>query len=183
MEKFIEVHDNVLDSKLVNLIEDITLTNSIIPFKYCENLTYENSNPKYKFKPGIVHTFINKGENTTNFNLPFLFNNILYNFCLSQNIILDRIYNGRVFIDLPTPHPKLDWPPHTDQNFPHWVCLYYINDSDGDTIFFGEDKKEIKRVSPKKGRIAFFDGSIYHAGTPSETKSRAVVNFNFTPYL
>ena len=182
MKKFIEVYDDIIDDKLADVIEDNVITKSWLPFNYMGNVTYEKSHSNYFFKPGIGHSFINPPQiNYTTFSF---FSNILYKFCCSQNIIVENCSIGRVFMDLPTPNPKTDYPPHIDTDTPHWVCLYYVNNSDGDTVFYKDDKiTEIRRVSPKKGRIAFFDGSIYHASTPSETKSRAVINFNFTPYL
>jgi hypothetical protein len=183
MEKFIEVHDGILNPKLVDLIEKITLIDSIIPFSYRENLTHPDQNhPDFSFKPGINHVLYSPSKPHSEFS--DFYNSILYNFCSSKNIFIKHLITGRLFVDFPTPNPKTDLPPHTDSSTPHWVCLYYVNDSDGDTIFYKDDKTtEIKRVSPKKGRIAFFDGSIYHAGTPSENNSRSVVNFNFIPYL
>jgi hypothetical protein len=80
--------------------------------------------------------------------------------------------------------------PHVDQLVPHMVLLYYVNDSDGDTIFF--DKKydatkvtsEVElevahRVSPKKGRAILFNGLLYHASSnPIDSDKRIVLNFN-----
>jgi ectoine hydroxylase-related dioxygenase (phytanoyl-CoA dioxygenase family) len=59
------------------------------------------------------------------------------------------------------------------------VCLYYVTDSDGDTIFFDDNENEIKRVSPKKGRIAFFDGTINHCSSNPTKLHRSVINFDF----
>ena len=59
-----------------------------------------------------------------------------------------------------------------------------VNTNNGEAIegilnvFDNDTLKEIKRVSPKKGRIAFFDGSIKHTGSTPKTL-RANINFNF----
>ena len=63
------------------------------------------------------------------------------------------------------------------------IGLYYINDSDGDTIIYeGRDKNNLKianKVSPKKGRIILFDGSQYHSSSyPLKTDKRMVINYN-----
>ena len=74
--------------------------------------------------------------------------------------------------------------PHVDYNFPHMTALLYINDSDGDTIFYKEPKEsnfEIeKKIKPKQNRLVIFDGMIYHSSsTPTKNKLRFVVNFNW----
>jgi len=74
------------------------------------------------------------------------------------------------------------------------TLIYYVNDSDGDTIIFNEkrstgdlpncDKLTIKqRITPKKGRFVMFDGSYLHAGNfPSGESPRIVVNINIIPH-
>ena len=58
--------------------------------------------------------------------------------------------------------------------------LYYVNDSDGDTLFFDNDLNIIKRVSPKKNTAILFDSNILHAGSnPIKNKKRIVVNTIF----
>lgn len=77
--------------------------------------------------------------------------------------------------------------PHVDQDRPHNVFLYYVNDSDGDTYFFNErlgyngiDFTVDQSVSPKMGRAVFFDGSIYHASSsPVESNMRCILNIDF----
>lgn len=80
-------------------------------------------------------------------------------------------------------------PPHKDQEDPNMlVGIYYVNDSDGDTLFFEEPEfnfthnefKVATRVSPKKGNFVLFPASVLHAGRPPITSpSRYVINFNF----
>ena len=69
---------------------------------------------------------------------------------------------------------------HTDKKYKHLVGLYYVNDTDGDTIFYEDDEKTIiKTVSPKKGRMAIFEGDVPHTGGYPTLRERAIVNFNF----
>ena len=66
-------------------------------------------------------------------------------------------------------------PIHFDEHTPHFSLLYYINESDGDTIFF-KDGKEIQRVSPKKNRLVISDGIAHCSSNPIKTELRYVLN-------
>jgi hypothetical protein len=69
--------------------------------------------------------------------------------------------------------------PHIDSNDPHTVLLYYVNDSSGPTIFYDKNFNVVNEISPKRGRIVVFDGSIYHSSSPPQTNThRCVINFN-----
>ena len=76
--------------------------------------------------------------------------------------------------------------PHVDMPKPHTVLLYYVNDSDGDTVILDktypdwQNAQVLHAVSPKKGRAILFDGAHYHAGTcPAHHDARIVFNFDF----
>src|SRR5262249_35118491 len=76
--------------------------------------------------------------------------------------------------------------PHVDVPFPHWVMIYYVNASDGDTLIFDktfpdrEDAAILHAVSPKKGRAIMFDGRHYHCGAcPTRHDTRIVFNYDF----
>lgn len=75
--------------------------------------------------------------------------------------------------------------PHVDSLSSHTVLIYYVNNSDGNTVIFdrelGQNKKEyniIKEVEPKKGRFLLFDGIHYHAAKFS-LLSNVRININF----
>lgn len=71
--------------------------------------------------------------------------------------------------------------PHIDFKKKHLVLLYYVNESDGDTIIFDQIKKNkrIASVSPKKGRLLVFDGDHYHASSsPQKSDCRIIINTN-----
>jgi hypothetical protein len=98
--------------------------------------------------------------------------------------------------------------PHIDMNSPHKVIIFYMNDSDGDTVLFKQrhtsapmgalpnnptqEQIEAYRnsyirsgfeientVQPKANRLVIFDGMQYHtAGHPVNTDRRVILNFN-----
>ena len=72
-------------------------------------------------------------------------------------------------------------PIHLDKPSKGYMSLlYYVNDSDGDTIFFDKNIKMTKRVNPKKNRAILFDSNILHSGSnPIKSKKRIVINTIF----
>lgn len=77
--------------------------------------------------------------------------------------------------------------PHTDPDSDK-SFIYYINDADGDTVFFNEFKSDEfpktvtmnSRVTPRQGSGVFFNSSQYHAScNPVQTPARYIINFNF----
>jgi hypothetical protein len=82
---------------------------------------------------------------------------------------------------------------HIDSAIPHTVLLYYINDSDGDTILYKERANPLTylsgdypdsfnidvRVTPKKGRAVIFDGLQFHSvSSPKDALKRQIININ-----
>lgn len=81
---------------------------------------------------------------------------------------------------------------HVNKTCPHLVMLYYVNNCDGDTIFYDKtindipkefhsnpeeycELKQIYSVTPKRGRVLFFDGSIYHAAVTPTKNVRCII--------
>ena len=113
---------------------------------------------------------------------------------LKSIIDYQSIHYNRIFLQLPlAPQYKkahnglhVDLPPH----LPHVACVYYCNDSDGDTIIFDQTITDVaggsqgvvvtehKRVTPKKGRAVFFDGSRYHCSSQPTINYRTIINFD-----
>jgi hypothetical protein len=73
--------------------------------------------------------------------------------------------------------------PHIDNGFEDQItALYYVNDSDGDTFFFDDSNKIVKRITPKKGTLVMWRGKVFHAkSSPIKTASRVVININLLP--
>lgn len=67
---------------------------------------------------------------------------------------------------------------HVDSLDKHFVILYYVNESDGDTYLF-HNKDFVERIKPEKGKYIIFDGSTFHASSsPTTHDTRIVINFN-----
>jgi hypothetical protein len=91
----------------------------------------------------------------------------------------------------PNPNPNAHNAPHVDLNdaLPNnYTLIYYVNDSDGDTIIFNEKYQgsPIKnftinqKVTPQKGKAVMFPTTQFHCGSyPISSKARIVVNYNF----
>ena len=70
--------------------------------------------------------------------------------------------------------------PHIDFDIPHTTALYYVNDSDGETIFFDENGTITDKIKPEKNKLIIFDGSKMHASSsPTYATNRIVINFNY----
>tara|TARA_R110000803_G_C11823827_1_gene302310 strand:- start:60 stop:632 length:573 start_codon:yes stop_codon:yes gene_type:complete len=177
-EKFIEVYDNLIPNEIQDRIEYTSLLK--IPWYYTANVGTPDSK---HYEPAHSHFFLNldpqNPPDSLTHEYSFLLLDILYKLANQENIHIETIYAGRLFMHLPSPNPSQDQT-HTDLHYPHWVCLYYVTDSDGDTILFESDAKtELTRITPKKGRVVFFDGSIPHCSTKPSKSTRVIVNFDF----
>ena len=138
--------------------------------------------------PQFVHGFF--GDNTAYSNYYTLIHPFLY-FMSMHNYKVASFWRSKSNMTLPVNVPKEAHSyPHTDLNqagVKGISMLYYVNDSDGDTIFFEESPEEFngtltvkQRVTPKKGTAVIFDSATIHAGqVPKNAKNRVVVSSIF----
>ena len=159
------------------------------PWYYSEDVTTAGDWDS-QHRPALGHVYVEMdneddqtGERLSEFH--YLFLPMLKNVCQKMKIKNINVLQGRSFLQFPlnlkditidTPHIDLD-------NRKHLVALYYVCDSDGDTVIYNERKESksytIKqKVTPKQGRMVLFDGSLYHTAEQPLNNVRCVVNYN-----
>jgi hypothetical protein len=188
----IVIVDNVVSNQYVEFLNKFFINGSV-QWNYTDDISDCAGETK---TIGFSHSMYSlEGNATSNYNLVLP---LLLTGCDSAKIKFDKILRSASFLLPPYPHSKTYKydTPHVNLKKPHIVGLYYVNDSDGDTVFFNEkfdpsdtdpnsvpaipeNPTELHRVSPKAGRMVFFDGSIYHASTKPQSNIRCVLTFDF----
>lgn len=188
-----KVVDNIVP---VRLQEDLNsyCFGDYFPWYYIQDITRNAFVQGEYAQPGFHHTPFNeynpRGSSYDYFKWMSFFieeqigyHKPLHLFRIRCGLNISNVWNNREF-EQEWNHPHIDHNPEivTGQTF---TCLYYVNDSDGDTFVFNETKESkeysvMHRITPKQGRIAIFDGKQYHASSsPKQTNARVVLTFNF----
>ena len=92
--------------------------------------------------------------------------------------ILDKIQYQNILRIRSSLYPRREVqkpdPFHIDYNFPHRVCIFYVNTNNGYTMF--ENGEKIPSV---ENQLATFDGSEKHCSVvQTDTPARYIVNIN-----
>ena len=101
-----------------------------------------------------------------------------------QNKILKELIRIRIGLITRTPH-EIIHAPHKDDSRPHSTGLYYLNDTDGDTVIYNETQEAedytIKeRLTPKANTWHQFDGAHYHSSSaPTQNEKRITITYNY----
>ena len=181
------VIDNIIDLDYQEQIKSILLgeinyKDYELPWYYTKDVTKSDCQDSQK-RPAFTHGYVKlSGIVISEFHDIFL--NLIKVCCHRLQITKVDVIQGRSFLQLPltTKKGKVDTP-HIDTDDKHFVMLYYVCDSDGDTIIYNEkvESKEYtvkKSVTPKQGRVVLFDGGLYHTAEQPTKDTRCVVNYN-----
>ena len=98
---------------------------------------------------------------------------ILYRFCFDHSIHFNTVC--RSVINYTHPSAGAEYPKHKDHEYDHLLLIFYLNDSDGDTLIYDEKDNLVASITPKKGRILLVDGKVKHAVNPPTEKERLVL--------
>ena len=176
-----KILDDIVPVKTQNIIKNMCL-NTNFPWYYWEKTEEHNPfNLENIYQTGgFFHSFY--GGSSARSPLGKYVLPVLNYYLQSQNQTLKSLLRCKA--NFLTPVKYTDGKhniPHTDDTEPHLVLLYYVIDSDGDTVFFNDKFDILNRVTPKQGRIVAFNGSVLHAASnPVEFDTRIVINYNYT---
>ena len=194
LDKEVYVIDDFIDIQYQEdikriLIGDYNYKNKSFPWYYTSDVTAAGDEGNQN-RPALSHVYVEyvegkpTGKKATIFHHLFL--DMLKKVCKDMNIKNINVLQGRSFLQFPLNlKDKTPDTPHVDLEQEHLVALYYVCDSDGDTIIYNERhqpaNKEYtikQKVTPKQGRMVLFDGSLYHTAEQPEHNVRCVVNYN-----
>lgn len=122
--------------------------------------------------------------------LAFIFKSLGYALAEKLDVNIKSFINARTFLQVPNNLNSLPTY-HVDYPKPHKVLLYYVNESDGNTIIlkqrypFAYNKvsglttgEVLQEITPKKGRVVMFDGAQFHSSTVPTKNLRCVINLD-----
>jgi len=181
------IFDDIIDSEYQNIIKEILLGDRQYKgYDFPWYLTHDVTKPAKadsQLRPAFFHGYVDYPSELSSV-FHDLFIRLIQNSCAKINRKNVDIIQGRSFCQLPISSDRMSVDtPHIDTKDDHFVMLYYVCDSDGDTIIYNEQIKSDsytiqKRVTPKQGRVVLFNGSYYHTAEQPLNNIRCVVNYN-----
>lgn len=190
----IKIIDNVTTPANASYFEFLLMDQH---WSYIRSTAYNQyEQPKKPYDPSWVCMMYNHEEVINP--LMYLAQSILLKALYEQNMSISKLIRIRAGLTTRTPYPVIH-APHVDWDNEHMTALYYVNDADGDTVFYnetrdpnldissfewGKDKQftVAQTVTPKADRLVIFDGSRFHSSTTScNTDYRLIINYNWLP--
>ena len=194
----IYVIDDVVSKGYQDLLEH-ELTNQNAPWHFQRDIALDVNDPKavkniQGLTPGLSHIFFDVDSGGVRSPLYNLTLPLMFEAFAKIDVKPKMIVQARSFMHIPLADSlrKEYDNVHVDYGKDHLVCLYYVNDTDGDTFIFdktfedvpvGSDYSKVQwnikqRITPKKGRCVLFDGRNYHSSSGPTKDIRCIINFD-----
>ena len=174
--------------------QDLLGLDNVFPWHYSEDVTAAGDFDS-QHRPAMSHQYVEIDDDNDTSEIisvyHHLFTPLLSKACQYLKIPETEVIQGRSFLQWPLVNidtsvvdlPHID----LDEGEEHIVVLYYVVDSDGDTIIYNERTEspsytEKQRVSPKQGRVVIFEGGQYHTAEQPTKGTRCIVNYNLDYY-
>ena len=192
--KIIVIDDSISLEYQEKIKQDLLGLENIFPWHYSEDVTAAGDFDS-QHRPAMSHQYVQIDDDNDTSEIisvyHHLFTPLLSKACQYLKIPETEVIQGRSFLQWPLVNidtsvvdlPHID----LDEGDEHIVVLYYVVDSDGDTIIYNERTEspsytEKQRVSPKQGRVVIFEGGQYHTAEQPTKGTRCIVNYNLDYY-
>jgi len=171
----IKIVDNIISKCYQDHIENAFTSPSFPWFYGMRGITMDANDTT----TGFHHLIYINDETNNNYHRSSYFDIFLPILLQASNAEIKNLLRIRASMFLKNQNDVDHHLPHIDYDLPHYTMIYYVNDSDGPTHIF-ENEKIIEKVEPIKGRCLIMDGNIYHASScPKINTHRMIINFNF----
>ena len=191
MKNKVLVFDDIIDLEYQEQIKNILIGERkfqgyFFPWYFTKDVTRQMDEGSQK-RSAFFHGYVVSNDDTIgtiDSVFHYLFISLIENVCTQIDKKDVSVIKGRSFLQLPINFKgEREDTPHVDIVGDHFVMLYYVCDSDGDTIIYNEQVKSDsytiqKRITPKQGRVVLFDGSYYHTAEQPLNNIRCVVNYD-----
>ena len=190
----LEVFDDIIDKSLQEEIK-FNILNNDENFHWGFTVDITDSNVHTQKRPGFNHIFYQDSVRHCK-DYSWMARDIVSPVIDKLKLETYQIVKSKTFLQVPLNLKDYTVDnAHVDMIRPHLVILYYVMDSDGDTIIYnsqwekGETIKNSeetakllikKKVTPKQGRVIVFNGSYWHTAEQPKDNNRCVINTNIT---
>jgi len=179
-----QVVDQEYQKKIYDLVTDIEF-----PWHFMEDTTTERANGTHADTPAfanLVYHPNNKENPYAEFFVP-----LLNSIAEKSNLKVHSVLRMRLGFLLNTKYafpsiPYVANTAHRDFDQDHYVAVYYVNESDGETVIYHETEPSEKyrpmhKSMPEQGKALVFNGWHFHASTcPKMFTKRIALTINFT---
>lgn len=169
---------NILPAEQADTIES-TVTDNNFPWFWSPSTVYgvnEKNYPSIDFQ--FIHMVFYKNEPQSD-----LFNYVrplLFEFEKATGYTIKSIYKIKANLLPKQELNDIDASIHTDldKSEKNYISIvYYVIDSDGDTVIYDDNGNVTLQAQPIKGDVVYFPSHMKHRGTPpKENKRRIVLN-------
>ena len=191
--KIIVIDDFVTLEYQEKIKQELLGLDNRFPWHFTEDVTAAGDD-NIQYRPAMHHQYVFMDDNDISHIesvYHHLFTPLLGKACQYLKMPETKVLQGRSFLQFPlanvdtsvadTPHIDID------EGDEHIVVLYYVIDSDGDTVIYNERTESLtytekQRVTPKQGRVVIFEGGQYHTAEQPTKGTRCIVNYNLDYY-
>ena len=170
---------NVLDDKSANELQQTLLSNNFS--WYWNEYTIEKNWPlDFSERPNFQFTHLFVADNNVYSNFYNLIFPILQKIEETTNKSIKHIVRIKANLLTQTnlnQNNKFEIHSDAEKGEDCYSFLYYVNNSDGDTVFYSDNENEIQRITPKENSGILFKSELLHMGeSPKINRRRIVVN-------